>query len=70
MSLIQVQSSNLAAVGYSPFGAILTVTFHSGGIYQYSGVPYAVYAGLMQAQSHGRFFWVYIRNRYPYRRIR
>jgi len=69
MSLIPVASSNLAAIGYSPFGAILTVAFHSGGVYQYSGVPRELYFGLMRAESHGRFFWAFIRNRYPYRRI-
>ena len=64
-----VHSSNLAAVGYS-FGGRLTIEFHSGGLYQYWQVPPSVYAGLMRAESHGKYFHAWIKNRYPYRRLR
>jgi hypothetical protein len=70
MPLTPVVSSNLASVGYDPNTRTLEVQFHSGGIYQYSGVPQPVYADLMAASSHGRFFDRYVKKaRYPYRKI-
>jgi hypothetical protein len=69
MSLIPVSSSNLAAVGYHPFGAVLTIVFHGDRVYEYSRVPLSVYWGLLRAESHGRYFHAVIRNRYPYRRV-
>lgn len=65
-----VSSSNLAAVDYSPLTATLEVKFHSGRIYVYSHVPWDVYIGLMQAESHGSFFYWNIRTSYRYRRLR
>jgi len=70
MILTQVESSNLAAVGYSPFAAVLTIAFHGDRVYQYFGVPVSVYWELMRAESHGKYFHAAIRNRYGYRRIR
>lgn len=66
---IPVQSSNLRSVGYQPFSGTLTVEFRSGRIYEYVDVPLAVYEGLMKAQSHGKFFALFIRNVYAFRRI-
>jgi hypothetical protein len=67
--VIAVQSSNLAAVDYR-WNGTLTVAFHSGGVYEYYGVPQSIYAGLMSAASHGRYFHVHVKNRFPYRRLR
>ena len=64
-----VRSSNLASVDYAWWSGTLTIEFHHGGVYEYYGVPHAVYSGLMEASSHGRYFWHYIRNRFRYRRI-
>jgi hypothetical protein len=64
-----VRSSNLRSVGYNPFSGTLTIEFHNGRTYAYADVPHAVYEGLMDAESHGRFFAIYIRNGYPFRRI-
>lgn len=49
MNMIPVNSSNLSAVGYD--GSTLRIQFHSGGLYDYSGVPESVYIGLMNAAS-------------------
>ncbi len=65
--MIPVVSSDLSAVGYN--GGVLVIRFHSGGTYQYSGVPESVYQGLMGAPSHGRYFHANIKGRYPYMRI-
>jgi len=70
MQHIPVSSSNLTSVGYEPSRQILEILFHSGGLYQYSGVPTNIYHGLMSASSHGKYFHQFIKNVYPYRRIR
>ncbi|MCC6453963.1 MAG: KTSC domain-containing protein [Caldilineaceae bacterium] len=67
----QVSSTNLASVGYDPATQILEIEFHSGGVYQYAGVPAALYEGLMAASSHGSYFDHFIKKAgYEYRRIR
>ncbi len=68
MERISIVSSNLASVGYED--GILEVAFNSGSIYQYSGVPVSVYEDLMSAPSHGKYFAAFIRNNYPYRKVR
>ncbi len=64
-----VTSSHLQSVGYDPASRILEVEFTNGSIYQYTGVPAAIYQELMAAPSHGTYFAQYIRTRYPYKRI-
>jgi hypothetical protein len=67
----QVSSSNLASVGYDPAAQILEIEFHSGGVYQYFGVPTDIYQGLMAASSHGSYFDQFIKKGgYGYRRVR
>ena len=47
----------------------LRVTFTSGDVYDYDGVPPEVNIAFREAVSKGRFFGPNIRDRYPYRRI-
>ena len=56
MDRISVTSSDLASVGYELNTATLEVEFHSGGIYQYFGVPANVYEELITAGSKGVYF--------------
>ena len=66
-----VNSSNLASVGYDADNQILEIEFKHGGIYQYSNVPEPVYMGLMNASSHGQYFDRFIKKGgYSYRKIR
>lgn len=66
-----VSSSNLRSVGYDPSTEMLEIEFHSGGVYQYSGVPAAVYNGLMAASSHGSYFDINVKKAgYHYRKVR
>lgn len=51
-----VESSNLASIGYDAKNEILEIEFNHGGIYQYSDVPVNVYDELMNASSHGQYF--------------
>jgi len=62
-----VESSNIASIGYDPATFVLEVEFHSGGIYQYSGVPEDVYHSLMDAGAKGSYFHQNIKSAgYPY----
>lgn len=70
MLSVALESSNLAGADYNPFAAVLTIAFHGDRVYQYFGVPGSVYRGLLNAESHGKFFRAHIRDRYEYRRIR
>jgi hypothetical protein len=65
-----LRSSNLRAAAYDPGTQALTIEFRSGRAYMYSAVPQNVYAGLLAAGSHGRYFHRWIRGRYRYRRSR
>jgi hypothetical protein len=62
MERVQVESSNLASVGYEPETTTLEIEFHNGGVYQYSGVPEDVHQGLMNAESKGSYFYHNIKN--------
>lgn len=67
-TMTQVASSNIYSVGYE--NGNLYISFNNGTVYRYFRVPYVVYSSLMSAPSHGRFLNAYIRNVYPYQRIR
>jgi hypothetical protein len=62
MTLIEVNSSAIRAVGYD--GHTLTVEFHTGRIYDHPGVPYQVYREFMNAPSMGVYYNRHIRGRY------
>jgi hypothetical protein len=64
-----VESDAIRIVTYDEIAFELDVTFASGKTYRYSGVPRHVYKELIAAESHGRYFNTYIRDRYRYRRI-
>jgi len=64
-----VDSSNLYAVDYAAWNGTLTITFRSGWVYEYYGVPASVCNGLLAAASPGRFHHEHIKNNYPYKRI-
>lgn len=70
MNRVPVRSSNIRSVGYDSGTSTLEVEFHSGGVYQYSGVPETVYQGFMRAASKGSYFHDHVRDRYPARQVR
>lgn len=69
MNRINVSSSNIASIGYDSTSQVLEVEFHSGGTYQYSEVPQAVYSGFISAGSHGQYFHQNIKNVYHYSKV-
>ena len=53
--LVPVTPSNLDSVGRNPLSQTLYVLFLGGGLYAYDGVPPREHAGLMVANSKGRY---------------
>jgi hypothetical protein len=65
-----VGSSTIASIGYDAATRTLEVSFHSGSVYRYSGVPASVHSGLMSAASHGSYFDSFVKKAgYPYHRV-
>lgn len=67
---VTLRSSNLRAASYDARTQTLTIEFYRGRTYVYTGVSENVYAGLIRAASHGRYFNQWIRGRYVYRRVK
>jgi hypothetical protein len=61
----RVQSSVMIYVHYDEETAALDVTFVSGKIYRYAGVPLATYVDLLDAESKGEFFNENIKDLFP-----
>jgi len=70
MKRTNVDSSNLASIGYDATKQILEIEFNHGGVYQYFDVPKDVYDELMSASSHGRYFVHNIKDGYEYVKIK
>lgn len=66
MTLQQVNSSNLAEVGYDTETQTLTIVFRKSGTYEFFDVPETVYQELMAAGSLGDYFARSIRGKYRY----
>lgn len=62
----EVASSVISRIDYNAEARALHVTFASGRIYIYSGVPGEVYFQFCRAASKGEFFNTLIRDRYAF----
>src|SRR5438552_3175835 len=60
----RVESTAIAAIGYSKRRHILEIEFVNGAIYRYFDVPPAVYRELMSSESKARFYDSNIRKHY------
>ena len=69
MDMINVDSSNVAAVGYDEDSSTLQVEFNNGGMYQYFDVPEDVFIGLRDAGSVGGYLANYIKGTYRYSKV-
>lgn len=65
-----VRSSNIASIGYDETNEILEIEFLRGGIYQYLNVPSFVHDELMEAESHGKYFATYIKDKNETKKIK
>ncbi len=66
MLLETVESDVIHAIGYDPEIHLLEIIFNDGKIYQYRGVPFAVFEALRNAESKGRYFTENIRDEFQY----
>ena len=66
---IPVESTSLASVGFSLEHNVLEIEFRNGLVYQYFGVPRALYEQLLAAESKGKFMNRFIRRGFPQQRI-
>lgn len=62
---MSTDSSCVKGVGYAPQPRVLEMTFPSGDVYQYIGVPPKTYLQLLTAESKGRFYNAEIKRNYP-----
>lgn len=69
MDLTPVESSLIAAIGYSDEKKELHVEFKKGGLYAYQGVPHAVFTAMMEAVSVGNFFLRNVKGQYSYVKV-
>jgi len=70
MNRTPVNSSNIVSIGYDSTRSTLQVEFKDLSIYEYAGVPSALYNNLMRAASKGSFLAQHIKGHYHYRQIR
>jgi uncharacterized protein YuzE len=66
----EVDSSNIATVGYDTDSEILEVEFHNGGVYDYFDVPETVFNQFLEASSKGKFFHRNIKGEYKWEKVR
>ena len=60
----QLNSTMIVRANYDPETEVLSLQFTNGMIYDYPGVPVSVYAGLLEADSPGRYYHQNIRGVY------
>ena len=65
----EMPSTVIRKASYSEATRELRITFLSGRVYVYAGVPKAIYEAYCAAPSKGTFFNVAIRGRYRFREL-
>lgn len=63
-----VDSSHLQTIEHN--GRDLYITFKNGSTYEYDNVPENMVRQMLKVDSKGKFLWRYIRDKYPYRKIK
>ena len=69
MRRFSVSSTSMRSIGYDVKKRILEVEFPSGKIYRYFGVPGLLLLRLLSADSIGRYFNRYVRDRFEYAEV-
>jgi hypothetical protein len=64
-----VKSRILHSVGYDNSTKILEIEFHTGLVFQYSGVPSKVYADLMRSGEMGKYFSEKVRTQFRTKQV-
>jgi hypothetical protein len=66
---LSVKSRILRSVGYNDSTKVLEIEFHTGLVYQYSGVPPKVYADLMHSGEIGKYFSEKVRPKFQTKQV-
>jgi hypothetical protein len=66
---LAVKSRILRSVGYNDSTKVLEIEFHTGLVYQYSGVPPKVYADLMHSGEIGKYFSEKVRPKFQTKQV-
>jgi hypothetical protein len=66
---LSVKSVILRSVGYDESTKILEIEFHSGLVYQYSGVPLKIYTDLMRSGEIGKYFSDKVRTQFRTKQV-
>jgi hypothetical protein len=69
MNMIQVASSNIAAIGYDEASSTLQVEFNNGTVYQYFDIPEYLFEGIRDADSVGGYLAAQIKGNYRYSKV-
>jgi hypothetical protein len=69
LAMTPVNSSSIAATGYSPERRILRVRFVGGGTYDYFPVPAGIFEQFLEAPSKGQFVNWQVKPRFRYSRV-
>ncbi|NYT74957.1 KTSC domain-containing protein [Halomonas sp. QX-2] len=69
MKKVQVESSNIASIGYDADSETLEIEFLNGSVYQYYNIPENIYDGIMSAASHGGYLASNIKGQYSYSKV-
>lgn len=70
LSMLPIEgSSNVKAIGYDPDSQLLRVQFHSGAIYNFSGVSADKHEAFLHAASKGQHFQKNIRGKHPSEKV-
>ena len=65
---VPVESSNIKAVMFD--GERMGIRFQSGSEYRYAGITLEIFAGLLSAESKGRFLQSHILGKFEYVRLK
>lgn len=66
---VALESKVVQTLDYDPEEETLTLEFVHRGTYKYSGVPLDTYVDFATAESQGRYFNLYIRDKFPYEKV-
>lgn len=69
ITMIPVDSSNVAEIGYDCDNQEVYVRFHNNTLYVYRNVPEGEFEGLKNAPSVGSYLHRNFKNVYPYERL-
>lgn len=67
---VDIKSSNLKSASYDTESETLSVTFNSGGIYEYSKVPWSKFTKFRLAESQGKYFNENISKNHTFKKIK